>query len=322
MIWQAIVIGLGVIALALVYLAVRPPSFAGLESHPRPAAGYAEAVQRVEAIQAPEATGHNPLCHTQLLTHGETTRRAVAFIHGYTNCPLQFLTLGQQFHDLGYNVLILLMPHHGLEDRMTDAHRQLTAEELTVYVDEMVDIARGLGEHVTLVGLSGGAVVAAWAAQTRPDLDRAVVMAPAFAFKRIPRATTVLVTNLALLAPDVLMWWDPIHKDAGRIAHVYPRFSFHGLAQQLRLGFATIALARRAAPGARSILVITNAHDGSVNNGATADVVADWRAHGARDVRTYEFPAELGLEHDMVDPGQPYQKVAAVYPKLIELINE
>jgi carboxylesterase len=320
-IWQVLLIVLGVIALAVLYLALVPPGYAGLASHPRPAASYAEAVQRVEAKLAGEATGHNPLCHTQLLTHGEKTPRAIAFIHGYTNCPLQFLSLGQKFYDLGYNVLILLMPHHGLEDRMTDEHQKLTAEELTAYVDEIVDIERGLGEQVTLVGLSGGAVVAAWAAQVRRDLDRAVVIAPAFAFKRIPRALTVLVTNLALLAPDVLSWWDPIHKDAGRIAHVYPRFSFHGLAQQLRLGFATIALARRAAPGTRQILVITNAHDNSVNNAATADVVADWRAHVC-DVRTYEFPAELGLEHDMVDPGQPYQKVAAVYPKLIELINQ
>ena len=321
MIWQLLLIALAVIALAVLYLALVPPSYAGLVPHPRPAAGYGEAVQRVEAKLAGEATGHNPLCHTQLLTHGEKTARAIAFIHGYTNCPLQFLSLGQKFHDLGYNVLILLMPHHGLQDRMTAEHQKLTAEELTAYVDEIVDIERGLGEHVTLVGLSGGAVVAAWAAQTRRDLDRAVVIAPAFAFKRIPRALTVLVTNLALLAPDVLSWWDPIHKDAGRIAHVYPRFSFHGLAQQLRLGFVTIALARRDAPATRQILVITNAHDSSVNNAATADVVADWRAHGC-DVRTYEFPAELGLEHDLVDPGQPYQKVAEVYPKLIELINK
>src|SRR5438128_1274855 len=148
MIWQAVLIGLAVLALVVLYLALVPPGFAGLDSHPRPAAGYAEAVQRVEAILAREATGHNPLCHTQLLTHGEKTRRAIAFIHGYTNCPLQFLSLGQKFHELGYNVLILLMPHHGLEDRMTDAHRQLTAEELTAYVDDIVDIARGLGEEV------------------------------------------------------------------------------------------------------------------------------------------------------------------------------
>jgi carboxylesterase len=53
------------------------------------------------------------------------------------------------------------------------------------YTDEVVDIGRGLGEHLTLAGLSGGGVVTAWAAQTRADLDQAVVMSAALGFQGI-----------------------------------------------------------------------------------------------------------------------------------------
>src|SRR6185503_9544167 len=119
-------------------------------------------------------------------THGQKVERAILLLHGYTNCPQQFLELGQRFYDLGYNVLIAPLPHHGLANRLTDEQSQLTAKELASYADEMVDIAHGLGNEVVMMGISGGGVATAWAAQNRSDLDLAVIISPAFGFKEIP----------------------------------------------------------------------------------------------------------------------------------------
>ena len=306
-----------------------PPNIGALAAHPNPAANYADATQRVAAIQAQETTGYNPLCHTQLLTHGQKTARVIAFIHGYTNCPNQFLLLGQQFYDLGYNVLIIPMPYQGLADLMTTQLSQLTAEKMAAYADQVVDIAHGLGDYVTLVGLSQGGVVAGWAAQTRPDLDQAVLLAPGFALKLVPTPITILTTNVALGLPEIYLWWGNLVKfnntppaplDPNGVQG-YPRFSVHGLAQQLRLGLATQALAGRAAPGAHAIIVVTNGADLSVENTVTARLVDAWRAHGAASVTTYEFPSSLQLDHDMIDPHRSDQHIDVVYPKLIELIN-
>jgi carboxylesterase len=322
---------LGVLVLVvavLAVLAVAPPNIGVLAAHPQPAASYAEAVQRVQALQTQEGSEYNPLCRTMLLTHGQKTARAIAFVHGYTNCPNQFLNLGQQFYDLGYNVLLVPMPHQGLADVMTSDLSKLTAEEMAAYADQLVDISHGLGERVTLVGLSQGGVVAGWAAQSRPDLDQAVLLAPGFGLKIIPAPLTTLITNVALLAPETYLWWGslvrfdqtPPAPPGPNAVQGYPRFSVHGLAQQLRLGFATQALARRAAPGAKSIVVVTNAADQAVENATTAHVVADWQAHGA-NVTTYEFPVNLQIDHDMIDPHRDDQHTDIVYPKLIELIN-
>jgi hypothetical protein len=38
-------------------------------------------------------------------------------------------------------------------------------------------------------------------------------------------------------------------------------------------------------------------------------------------VTTYAFPAELGLTHDFIDPNQPGQRTAVVYPALLALIE-
>ena len=323
-------VGLAALVLAAVgYWGNVPPNLGGLAAHPNPAASYAEALRRVAALQAQEASGYNPLCTTLLLTHGQKTARAIAFIHGYTNCPNQFRQLGQRFYDLGYNVLIVPMPHHGLADPLTNDLTHFTAEEMAAYADQLVDISHGLGERVSLAGLSQGGVVAGWAAQTRADLDQAVLIAPGFGLKLVPTPLTLLTTNVALHLPDLFPWWSnllpfetaPLPPPDPNGVQAYPRFSVHGLAQQLRLGFATQALARQAAPAARSIVVVTNGADLSVENSVTDKVVATWRAHGA-SVVTYEFPASLLLDHDMIDPNRDDQQVAIVYPKLIELINQ
>ena len=324
----ALLVVLALVLVVVGYLALVPPNIGIIASHPNPAASYDEAVQRVQAIQAQEGADYNPRCRAQLLTHGQKTARVIAFIHGYTNCPNQFVPLGKQFYDLGYNVLLVPMPYHGLADLMTSELSRLTAEDMAAYADELVDISRGLGEHVTVAGLSQGGVVAGWAAQIRPDLDQAVLIAPGFGLKLIPTPLTVLAANVVLMAPESYQWWDPLHDPKSPPPTLspdgvqgYPRYSLHGLAQQLRLGFATEALAKSTAPAAKSILLITNANDLAVENSVADRVAGEWTAHGG-NVTIYDFPVNLNLYHDLISPEQSLQRIDIVYPKLIELINK
>ena len=319
---------LAVVAVLLVivaYLGLVPPNLPALASHPHPALDYADAVKRIEAIQAQEVGRLKPECSTQFLTHGQKTARVISFAHGYTNCPQQFLALGQQFYDLGYNVLLVPMPHHGLTDRLTDDLTNLTAEELVAYADQVIDIEQGLGDYTVFGGLSGGANVAGWAAQVRGDLDQAVLIEPLYGLQEVPRPATVLVVNVVLLMPDNFVWWDPAHPDtdtSGPMSHAYPRFGLHGLAQSIRLGFATRALAKKTAPAAGSILLVTNASDLGGDPVGNRELLAAWRAQGAPHVDSYEYPAQLKLAHDMIDPAQHDQQVEVVYPKLVELIDK
>lgn len=306
--------------LLLALTAFVPPNTQQLSSRARPVDSYAQAIERIETLQAKESSTHNPTCRTKLMTHGSKVERAVVFVHGYTFCPDMFQSLGTMFYELGYNVLVPPLPHHGLADRLTDDQANLTAEELAAYSDQVVDIARGLGEQVTMVGISAGGAVTAWASQNRADLDLAVAISPGLGYKQIPALLTAPVANLYLTLPNSFEWWEPELKAAGGLPNTYPRYATHALAQILRFGFAVKASAQRRAPAARSILVITNANDDAVDNAATAAVVNDWRKHGARDISAFEFDASLNLGHDLIDPARPKQRTDIVYPKLIELI--
>ncbi|RME71972.1 MAG: alpha/beta fold hydrolase [Chloroflexi bacterium] len=304
------------------WVATRPLKLRRLGSRPYPAAGYIEAVDRLEAWKSRGQHRLHPACQPILLSHGRQTERAIVFWHGLTSCPRQFYRLGKLFYERGYNVLLPRMPYHGLADRMTTEQARLTAEDMVAFADESIDIARGLGKHVTAFGFSMGGVVGGWAAHHRGDIERLVLLAPAFWIQAFPRRFDRAIINFLLALPNRFRWWDPVAKaDAPGPQYAYPRFSTHALAQMLRLGQAVQAAARRYRPVAPSILVITNPNDQAVDNRVAAEVVARWQAHGA-NVDTYHFDAALGLPHDLISPEQPFQQVDRVYPILLKLVTE
>jgi carboxylesterase len=231
-----------------------------------------------------------------------------------------YTELGRLLYQQGYNVLIMPIPTHGLADRMNEAHAHLTGEELATYADQVVDIAQGLGEHVTLLGISMGGVVTGWAAQNREDIDLAVLISPGFGFAQVQPALTLPVKNLYSILPNSYEWWDPALQENIGPPHAYPRYATRTLAQILRLSFVVQAQARQNGPAARTIWVVTNANDSSVSQPMTERVVSLWRKKGAGALYTYQFPADLHLGHDLIDPLQPDQRIDVVYPKLLEII--
>jgi esterase/lipase len=289
-------------------------------SHPNPAAGYAEAVRRVESKLAAEVD-FDPGSHTILLTHDAKTARAIILVHGYPSSPSPFKELAAQFHDRGYNVLVMTMPYHGLADRMNTEHAKLRTEDFIRYADEVVDIARGLGDRVTMAGISCGGLVTGWVAQQRRDVDLAVLISPGFGFKAIPSFLTPLIAWAWRVFPNSYIWDDPEKKANNPRPYNYLRLSTRALGQILRLSRAIQALARQRAPAAGSVVVITNLNDPAVDNSVTDKVVDLWRARRANDVQTYKFPADLRLGHDIISVNEPNMDVAVVYPKLMELID-
>jgi len=290
-------------------------------SRANPTMDYADAVRRVESKIASEVN-FDPGSHTILLTHGEKTAKSIVFVHGYPSSPSPFKEIAAIFFERGYNVLVMAMPYHGLADRMNTEHGKLRAEDFIQYANTVVDIAHGLGDHVTMTGISCGGMITGWAAQQRDDLDLAVLISPGFGFKAIPRFWTPLMAWGLRFFPNMFVWDDPEKKADNPRPYNYLRMSTRVLGQILRLSRSIQSLAQRNAPAASSILVITNLNDPGVDNVVTDQIVDLWRNRWAKQVRTYRFPANLGLGHDIIDVKDPNMNVAVVYPKLLELIDQ
>lgn len=286
----------------------------------RYAPSYEEALGRLRAIAASEAAlPLNPVGHSFALNHGATAERCYVLIHGYTNCPQQFRAFGELLHARGHNVYVPRLPYHGLADRLNNEHGRLDRAALLRYLDDALAVARGLGRRVGVIGISAGAVLAAYAAQFHADVSYAMPIAPVLGSPSSPRWVTLPLANAARVLPNRYRWWDPVNKDSRRSPpHCYPRYATRVLGTITRMGFEVLQAARRRPPCARAIVMVLNEADEAVDNRPNELMAAYWHAHGAR-LRLHTFPRERRVIHDCIDPAQELQQVDYVYPILLDL---
>jgi pimeloyl-ACP methyl ester carboxylesterase len=315
---------IGIVLLALIILAFIPVQ---IRTSPAPdqVQSYDQALGRVEVVQSQERANLeiNPTCYTRLLTHEQKTDRVIVFLHGFTSCPEQFAQLGNEFFRRGYNVYIPRLPGHGYNDRLGEALKGVTPEQMAAFAMSSVDIAQGLGDHVTVSGLSGGGALTAWLAQERQDIDLAVPMAPFLGVGFVPTPQNQPFANMLYHLPDFFQWWDPVHKEGNPLAapYAYVRYPLHALDDFLVLGFSTRRAAQDAPPAAGKILLITNAADLSVNNHLNERIVSIWQEHPGMQVDAYEFTKEMDLPHDLITPTRRGNRVDLIYPILLDLFD-
>jgi pimeloyl-ACP methyl ester carboxylesterase len=290
----------------------------GLGAHPDPALDYASALERLLRLEVLDDGTISPICRTRGLLHGKRTRQVVVLIHGLTNCPQQWAAFADLLFAQGCNVLLPRMPRHGLTDRLTTEPGRLRAEELRDFADRIVDAAAGLGDQVTVVGLSAGGIVAAWMAQYRPEVSKAVLISPSLGFGRYGRWLQLLFMNAVLALPDVQT--QHFMRTDRAMPYAYVGWSSRALGEVLRLGVATARAAVVDRPACQHLMVVTNANDMAVSNQLTRQLVSIWQSRGLRRVELYDFEREHELEHDLIDPNNPHQKIDLVYPVLLDLV--
>ncbi len=231
-----------------------------------------------------------------LMVHGERTPRVYVLLHGFTDAPRQFEPLGRRFFASGDNVYIPRLPHHAERVGRVRVLGRVTAGELAAFGDSTIDIARGLGDTVIVVGLSAGANVAASVAQRRSEVFRAVLIAPAIAAGRVSGDANRDLVLIGSHLPNVTRSDAPDSERPDFIQGVSTR----GLAQVLKLGNDVREAATRAPGRAKQIVFVLNQNDRTVSNEAAVELARSWTT-GAPLVSVYHFPASLGLPHNVMD---------------------
>ena len=311
----------GVLVLIISFLYLYPIKTDSLVSHPRPSQSFEESLKRIDILRKADPQGIAPSGRTILMSHGKRMERVIVFFHGFTKSPRQFETLGRQFYNLGYNVYIPRIPDHVFKDPVSANLKRLTAEDLVAMSDEAVDIAQGLGAHITVAGISMGGVMTGWVAQSRHDVDRAVLIAPSFGPYKFPEYFLKPAINYLLMRPSYLIWWDPQKKKTLKVPEgTYYGFPSRAIGEVFRLGWCVKILGKESRPSTPSIFVITNANDQAVSKEEINAVISDWQKRDAQ-IQNYEFPKNFNVGHDLIDPQQPDQNISAVYPQILALIT-
>jgi alpha-beta hydrolase superfamily lysophospholipase len=306
--WHTVVLFFGLVAFT-------PTRLGDLHAHPMPIADFGTAVARIAAIQAHEDSIVAPGGGSILLSHGHRTARVVVLFHGLTDSPLQYFPFAQQLFEQGDNVFVPRLPHHAEKMGDVRALGSLTAEELRDLGDRSVDAADGLGDTVVVSGLSAGGTIAAWVGQYRSDVHRVVLVAPALEVTHVPSLLHGAVLRIALRVPNVTRASPRDSTEPDRM----PGWATRAVAQTLKLGVAVRKSAAERAAAVKEVVVLLNAHDHTIANGAAIDLARSWERHGAT-TQIYVLPDSLRLPHDVIDPRHPGSNVAAVYPVLDSLI--
>ena len=121
-------------------------------------------------------------CRSRFFLHPEKTPKVCLFFHGFTATPEQFAAIGEYFFEAGYNVLIPLLPGHGIAGNWNQENPPPLPEEQQSYKDVGIywlQMSQEIGKEVVIGGLSGGSTLCAWLAIERAiQIHRALLFAP------------------------------------------------------------------------------------------------------------------------------------------------
>jgi esterase/lipase len=266
----------------------------------------------------------NPVCKSKLLTHNQKTSKTIVLFHGFTNCPAQFDQLSKSLFEQGYNVYIPRIAHHGLRNTLTDDLENLKSFELADLVAESVQIATGLGDSITLFGLSGGGVLASFGGYYYPQVNSVFIASPMFAPGDLAGWQMPLILNLLEYMPSRFAWWDKTEKENVKgPTYAYPRYSekgayaFLGLANQLKKSIEQHQIPQNG----KSLIFLTVENDPAVNNTYARNIVTEWAKNPNIKLISYEFDASKVPIHDFIDPNQTKQNISYTYPVVLKLLE-
>jgi carboxylesterase len=255
---------------------------------------------------------------SQLLHDGEKRSRVFVLLHGLTASPQQFAPLGRLLKARGGNVLIPRLPFHGHGDRLTETLVDLRSEHLHACIDESLEIARGLGDRITVAGFSLGGLLACWSAQWHP-IDHAVAIAPFLGVAGTSWNLSSRIARLVQRLPNTFLWWNPFLRERQLPEHGYPRYPTWAAAQSLALAQALADEVTRAAPNAARITLIANARETAVSNRAIRSLFKQWYEAGANVSLTHL--RGLPPSHDIIEAEQKLAVRETVYPSLLALMD-
>jgi len=107
--------------------------------------------------------------HPKVLHHGKRQANVVVLMHGITDSPHYMEAIGRRLHSWGFNVVLPLLPAHGLREPWP-AMQALEHTHWITHVDRIVDVARRLGDRLSLGGFSTGGALTVHKVTRHPDM--------------------------------------------------------------------------------------------------------------------------------------------------------
>jgi pimeloyl-ACP methyl ester carboxylesterase len=267
-----------------------------------------------------DAANVGELGRTLVFGHGKRTEHATLLLHGLSASPRQFIAIASALHERGHNVFVPRLPRHGHSNRLSQALASMNAAQLEACARDSLEVARGLGERVSVAGFSLGGLLTAYIGQFY-SVHRAVAICPFLGVSWLPNLLRMPLARFVLSRPNRFFWWDPLLRERQMPEHGYPRFATHAVAHGLTMAHEVLEAAQSIPPQADELVLVINPHDSAVNKRAILRLAARWTRLKPHAVGIERLAGTPPFLHDVIEPKRyPYvaQRVAAV---LVELID-
>lgn len=199
----------------------------------------------------------NEQCRSKFWFHDQPTKKVCLFFHGFTAGCYQFEPLAKILYKVGYNVLVPLVPGHGVAGDWNGKNPPPlpeTAEFYQKFAIEWLQTAKLLGENLIVGGHSSGGTLAAWLSQEcSQEIEKALLFAPYLS------SSNKLVDFLVEILPIYFEWFNK--DNPGNFG--YKGFSMPALRVFLDLGQQILAKAKTTTTA--PMLIVSSQSDQATN---------------------------------------------------------
>jgi len=251
----------------------------------------------------------NDNCRSRFLLQAQRTSKVCLFFHGFTATPEQFLPIGEAFFQAGYNVVIPLLPGHGLAGNWDSDNPPPLPEEQHIYQRfglYWLEQVQALGEQVVIGGLSGGSTLAAWLALERPEsIHRALLFAPYLS------NSNLLVDFIVKIMPIYFQW----RTEESAISYGYDGFVMPALRVFMDMGQDLLDRAKNSTAAA-PCFIIGSECDRAVDDNENQDLYESLVKLQPK-CWYYSFDKVFDIHHNMMTKaeGNDYQDLVFAVAK-------
>ena len=95
-----------------------------------------------------------------MLLHQGVTTQVVVLLHGLSDSPYYMRAIATTLHEAGYNVVVGLLPGHGVDEPIKVLHSAELATLWRDYTAQLIQLAQPLGDNLVIGGFSTGGALA------------------------------------------------------------------------------------------------------------------------------------------------------------------
>ncbi len=156
--------------------------------------------------------------------HGRMTADSIILTHGLSDCPYYMDAVGRNFFENGMNVILPLLPAHGLKNPEEPIHDEELDSKWRAEIDNAVEVAAMMGRRVSIGGFSTGGALGLNKILRDPDS----ITGGLFLFSGAIDVRLVREASRFSFIQSITKMTDGVIIGYGRDPYKYPRFPYFG----------------------------------------------------------------------------------------------